>query len=467
MGQTVSQWRVGLAIAMVASFVASPATATGAEVSPLAPPEPVGSFGAPGTGLGQFGEVVNIATAPGGRSAIADLDPIRVHVFSPNGAFLFEVGAPGEGAGEFIEPIDVGFDSTGRVVVMDRHNRRVSIFENDGSYASQFVANDITFATALAVGPDDEIFVADCANERIVVYSSAGKPQRFIGPMLGDGKETIGCVAGIDVAANGQILIHGLQDTIHVINGDGTLFTKRSFGFTINFASFDSANRLFIGNALTGEVWVRTAKGDSLGVWQTEESPLDVAFGNQGRALLLLISGVDLFKFHKCDGHLATHVGTAGADNIVGTGIDDVIVALGGNDLIEAGNGADLVCGGGGSDEIHGQGGRDLIRGGNGADAISGGPDKDTIYAGVGPDVVRGAGGNDIIRGGGGNDELHGGDGADELRGGNGNDTINGGDGSDDMFGGPGSDDVCHGGPGGPNGNSAVGCETTTGVPNP
>ena len=90
-----------------------------------------------------------------------------------------------------------------------------------------------------------------------------------------------------------------------------------------------------------------------------------------------------------------------------------------------------------------GMGGADTITGGNGKDILNGGDFRDTIDGGLMGDTITGGGGDDSLRGS---------KGLDNLDGGGGNDTLNGGV----------HPDICEGGPGT---DTAIGCETTTGVP--
>jgi hypothetical protein len=115
----------------------------------------------------------------------------------------------------------------------------------------------------------------------------------------------------------------------------------------------------------------------------------------------------------RCNGLIATIVGTTGDDVINGTNGNDVIVGLGGNDVINGGNGDDLICGGGGNDTVNG---------GNG---------NDTLVGGFGNDTLNGNNGNDSLDGGGNNDTLVGNSGDDTLTGGTGADSFSGGLGTD------------------------------------
>ena len=70
----------------------------------------------------------------------------------------------------------------------------------------------------------------------------------------------------------------------------------------------------------------------------------------------------------RCDGKVATIVGTARNDRIRGTSHDDVIFAGAGNDTVDGRGGNDIICGGSGRDNLRGGAGRDRIFGGTGND---------------------------------------------------------------------------------------------------
>ena len=151
----------------------------------------------------------------------------------------------------------------------------------------------------------------------------------------------------------------------------------------------------------------------------------------------------------RCNGLLATIMGTTAADMLVGTPGDDVIVRLGGDDVILGRGGDDTICAGIGCDVVDGGEGNDWIAGGGGADSINGGSGQDILFGGAGNDFIgagrgndqaAGGAGNDIVFGHGGNDELLGGEGDDMLFGKGGDDAIGCGEGTDIANGGPDTD---------------------------
>jgi Ca2+-binding RTX toxin-like protein len=81
----------------------------------------------------------------------------------------------------------------------------------------------------------------------------------------------------------------------------------------------------------------------------------------------------------RCNGKVATKLGTGQGETIRGTQGNDVIVARGGDDLIFGRGGKDVICGSAGLDQIYGGGGNDKLFGGNDTDFLDGGVGNNTI----------------------------------------------------------------------------------------
>ncbi len=126
----------------------------------------------------------------------------------------------------------------------------------------------------------------------------------------------------------------------------------------------------------------------------------------------------------RCNGRLATIVGTGADDALRGTPARDVIVAGAGNDTIRGRGGNDLICAGPGNDTIRGGSGNDKIFGQGGRDRILGGAGRDRLEGGSGADTLTGQRGNDRLFGQQGRDTLDGSRGNDRNDGGPGRDTC-------------------------------------------
>ncbi|MBK8293777.1 MAG: right-handed parallel beta-helix repeat-containing protein [Solirubrobacterales bacterium] len=148
---------------------------------------------------------------------------------------------------------------------------------------------------------------------------------------------------------------------------------------------------------------------------------------------------------YKCDGKVATIVGTNSGEKLVGTDKRDVIVARGGSDTIFPKAGHDIVCAGDGNDLVKAEEGKDLVYGQDGADKLYGQDDQDTLVGGDGYDYLYGGDSADVLKGGDQKDRLYGQDGKDVLKAGDGPDRLYGGDSADTLKGEAGDKDLLYG----------------------
>ena len=161
----------------------------------------------------------------------------------------------------------------------------------------------------------------------------------------------------------------------------------------------------------------------------------------------------------RCQGRVATIVGTAGDDVLQGTPGGDVIVGLGGRDALFGNEGNDVICGGDNPERVDSEGypTSEYVDGGPGEDRLLGGPGRDDVISGRGDDVLYGGPGPDALIGvnrdgdqdHGGFDRMYGGADDDrllawtsrvEMHGGSGDDRLEGDNASDALFGDAGAD---------------------------
>jgi sugar lactone lactonase YvrE len=88
--------------------------------------------------------------------------------------------------GLFWEPTDVAFDSKGNVFVSDGYkNSQVQKFTKDGEFVTRWGSRgngpgQFNLPHGIAVGPNDDVFVADRSNNRIQVFDNNGKYLREV-----------------------------------------------------------------------------------------------------------------------------------------------------------------------------------------------------------------------------------------------------------------------------------------------
>jgi DNA-binding beta-propeller fold protein YncE len=225
--------------------------------------------GLDGEGAGAMNEPQGLAFGPEGNLFVADKENNRIDVFSPEGTFLRAFGKgvnasggdvcttacePGDStgvAGALDGPTGIAADA-GALYVSDYGNGRIDVFSPAGTFLRAFGkdvnpsggdvctteckgalvgpdAGMIRLPLAVAVGPGDEIVVADSANNRISVFSPAGTFVRAFGKGVSTGGGDVcttgtGCKAGAEGSVAGAVA-GALWNPSGIIAGPaGTLF---------------------------------------------------------------------------------------------------------------------------------------------------------------------------------------------------------------------------------------------------
>ncbi len=207
-----------------------------------------------GSGAGEPGAPVGVATDPSGDVYVADANNNRIEEFSAAGAFIkaygwgvsdgasqFETctttcqaGIAGGGAGQLDSPQGVAIDSSGDVYVAAYYNERIDEFSAAGAFikaygwgvsdgASQFETCTTTCEAGIpggaagqfddpegaAIDPSGDVYVADQFNRRIEEFSAAGAFIKAYGWGVSNGADqletcTSSCQQGILGGGAGQ-----------------------------------------------------------------------------------------------------------------------------------------------------------------------------------------------------------------------------------------------------------------------
>jgi sugar lactone lactonase YvrE len=98
-----------------------------------------GTKGTPGAWGVPFNRPTKAVRTPDGEMYVSDgYGNKHVHRFDKNGELIQSWGAEGTGPGEFSLVHDVVVDERNRVLICDRQNRRVQIFDRDGNFQSEW-----------------------------------------------------------------------------------------------------------------------------------------------------------------------------------------------------------------------------------------------------------------------------------------------------------------------------------------
>jgi DNA-binding beta-propeller fold protein YncE len=136
-----------------------------------------------GAGLGQFYEPVGIAVSSDGFVYVADTWNGRIQQFTsdliPVNEWLLDTGWPANTSVNNKPYLAV--DSGGRVYITDPEAARVLIFGPDGSYLGKFGqfgtdANSLNLINGIFIDAQDNIYLADAGNNRVLKYAPIFAP---------------------------------------------------------------------------------------------------------------------------------------------------------------------------------------------------------------------------------------------------------------------------------------------------
>lgn len=181
------------------------------------------SFGAQGSGNGQFSNPKNIAVDTRGNLYVADSDNGRVQKFDATGKFLLafgtkspenQIGAPQT----FNQPWGIAADKDGNVYIADTWNHRIQKFDANGRFIKMWGENGDTRGIAqdqptkfygprgIALDAQGNVYVTDTGNKRVLKFSSNGDPLGQYGG-LGVENGMFQEPVGIAIDAQGNIFV--------------------------------------------------------------------------------------------------------------------------------------------------------------------------------------------------------------------------------------------------------------------
>lgn len=132
------------------------------------------SFGQFGTEPGEFRTPTGVALSPDGFLYVTDYKNNSVMKFDEDGRFVGQI-APGDLP--FDAPVGIAFDSKKNIYVVEEKGCRVRKFDLKGSLLATYGGQGLETGKfrgprGIAVGPRDEIYVADYDNHRIQEFNS-------------------------------------------------------------------------------------------------------------------------------------------------------------------------------------------------------------------------------------------------------------------------------------------------------
>jgi ABC-type multidrug transport system ATPase subunit/DNA-binding beta-propeller fold protein YncE len=171
----------------------------------------VGMLGSAGHDPSQFIYPVCVTQDPHGNFYVGEYGGNdRVQKFSVDGKFLLQIGRCGTEPGEFERASGVVWRD-GLLYIADSFNNRIQVFTDTGEFRAIFgapgAAVDLGYPYALALGPQDDLFVIEYSTARVSRFDL--KSGRLLGRFghPGRGERQFATPWGIDVDSQGTILV--------------------------------------------------------------------------------------------------------------------------------------------------------------------------------------------------------------------------------------------------------------------
>jgi streptogramin lyase len=226
----------------------------------------VGAYGSLGSGNGQLNAPSGIEADEKGNIWVADTGNNRIEKFGSKGEYLAKFGTVGSGNGQLSAPKGIAIAPNGNIWVADTGNNRVEEFNPSGTYIGAFGAKgsgNLQFnePTALDIGPGGKVWIADSANNRIEVLNEKGEFVAAYGS-LGTGNGQFSRPAGIEVDSRGNVYV------LDASNGRVEQFSERGeylnqFGAKgTGSGQFTFSGAAGLATNTVGEIWI-TDSGDN------------------------------------------------------------------------------------------------------------------------------------------------------------------------------------------------------------
>ena len=226
-----------------------------------------------------FDEPSDVAVSKDGRIYVVDGVNNRIKTYDSNGKSVSSFGAEGSGNGQFRYPLGIDVDDSGKIYIADSGNHRVQIFDRNAAFMAKIdlPIKGTTPADPTDVAVDtarDRIYVVDNDNHRIFFYTlSTLKPEKSVGaPGEQDLMFRYPFLMTLD--RGGDLYVVDVINTrVQAINPEG-LFITDIGGWGVEKGEFfrpkgvaaDASGRIFVSDSYMGVVQVFDTWGEFQGV---------------------------------------------------------------------------------------------------------------------------------------------------------------------------------------------------------
>lgn len=149
--------------------------------------EPLGAFGAHGSGLGEFNIARDIAVTQD-RVYVVDQLNHRINAYDVAGRPFGTVSAFGTGPEGLNSPLSVAVDTAGSIYAVDSTADAIKRFHPDGRFAGVIEHPDVDHPRSVAVDDDGRLWIADGVAGRVAMLSPDGALLQSLPTKLPDGR---------------------------------------------------------------------------------------------------------------------------------------------------------------------------------------------------------------------------------------------------------------------------------------
>ncbi len=250
----------------------------------------IGGFGSTD---GKFNSPKDIAVDTEGNVYVVDNKNHRIQKFDPTGKFLLAWGKNGKEDGQFDQPTGIFVDSRGEVYIADTWNHRIQKFDTNGNFKMKFGDSNLFWAPKkVVVDKDGFIYVVNTGYHRIQKFNRNGAEQWSVGTK-GDGVNQFAEPVGLAIDNLGRLFVADTANQrVVVYDKDGhQVNTFQVFGwdyyYTEPYAAIDAQSELlYLTDSQSNRIQIFGLDGTFKSFWGKQGTangefgqPLGIAIG--------------------------------------------------------------------------------------------------------------------------------------------------------------------------------------------
>jgi DNA-binding beta-propeller fold protein YncE len=244
-------------------------------------------MGAKGSAPGQVDGALGLAVDTSGNVYVADMGNHRVQKIAADGRWIAQWTAAGPGIEPFNQPSDVALTADGNYLwVIDAGSGWLYRFNLEGELAAAVnIARYGVFSPrGLAVDINENLYVADTGNGRVLKLDATGKLQAQWGKRGSSPGEYLDPL-GIIVDGNALYVADTGNRRVQKLTLDGRPLGQWPVSGGVSHLATDGRGRLYVSDSQNSQIWVLTTDGNSVGRIGGQEGVVTICRSPRGLAV--------------------------------------------------------------------------------------------------------------------------------------------------------------------------------------